>query len=144
MKKVLFAAVLAATMMLGACGSNNANKENDSVATTEELKTSADNGIKKYLTTAEGLPVIVDFSAEWCPPCRELKPVFHKLKEDYAGKIDMVTVNVDSMPELAREYNVSSIPTLIYFSPDGKELHRTVGFRTSEEITSDINKMLSK
>ncbi len=54
------------------------------------------------------------------PPCRQLKPVFHALGEEYKGKVDFVTVNVDSMPELAEKYKISSIPTLVFLSSEGE------------------------
>lgn len=92
---------------------------------------------------SNGIPVVVDFSAEWCPPCRKLKPIFTQLKEEYAGKVDFVTVNVDSMPQLSEEYKISSIPALVYLDADGKELFRSVGFRSAEEIKGDINKIFN-
>lgn len=91
-----------------------------------------------------GLPVVVDFSAEWCPPCRQLKPIFTQLKEEYAGKVDFITVNVDSMPDLSNEYRISSIPALIYISSEGKEVYRSIGFQDASQIKADISKYLDK
>ncbi|RMH20207.1 MAG: thioredoxin [Acidobacteria bacterium] len=60
-------------------------------------------------------PVLVDFYADWCPPCRALAPTLERLAAEYEGRVKIVKVNVDDSPELAREYDTRSIPTLILF-----------------------------
>ena len=61
------------------------------------------------------LPVLVDFYAGWCGPCRILAPVMEQLAEEYAGKVKMVKLNVDQSPELASSFGINSIPALLYF-----------------------------
>lgn len=61
------------------------------------------------------LPVLVDFWASWCPPCRAVGPVLDKLAEEHAGKIKVIKVNVDENPQLAQQYSVTSIPAFRVF-----------------------------
>ena len=61
------------------------------------------------------IPVVVDFSATWCPPCRILKPYLEDLNNNSEGKFKVVVVDIDASPELADEYNISGIPTVLVF-----------------------------
>jgi len=72
------------------------------------------------------LPILVDFWAEWCGPCRMVAPILDKLQKEYEGKIKIVKVNIDNNNGLAEKYEVMSIPTLIAFK-DGKQFEMIVG-----------------
>ncbi|MBR6786429.1 MAG: thioredoxin [Clostridia bacterium] len=78
-------------------------------------------------------PVLVDFWATWCMPCRMLAPTIEELAEDLEGKVIVGKVNVDEDPDLARKYRVASIPTLIVFE-NGAEVRRSVGVVAREDI----------
>jgi thioredoxin 1 len=84
------------------------------------------------------LPVLVDFWAQWCGPCRALAPIVDALAEQYAGTARIVKLNVDDNPAVVERYRVQAIPTLIVFQ-DGEEKERLVGVSRKEAITSAID-----
>lgn len=141
-KSVFYVSLLAIVMSVSSCGQSASQKSEGDSVKAESSVVAAESSSNPLV--ANGLPTIVDFSAEWCPPCRQLKPIFHSLKEEYTGKVDFVTVNVDSMPQLAEKYNISSIPALVYLDADGKEVYRSVGFQPASAIKSDIATHFSK
>jgi thioredoxin 1 len=83
-------------------------------------------------------PVLVDFWAQWCGPCRALAPIVDTLAEQYAGTARIVKLNVDDNPALVERYRVQAIPTLILFQ-DGEEKERLVGVTRKEAIASAID-----
>ena len=79
--------------------------------------------------------VLVDFYADWCGPCNAMSPVIEELAKELEGKAKVGKINVDENSDIAVEYNVMSIPTLIVFK-NGKEEKRLVGLRDKEELLS--------
>jgi len=87
------------------------------------------------------LPVLVDFWAPWCGPCKMAGPVIDELAESYSGKVNVVKLNVDESQEVASKYGVMSIPTTIIFK-EGKEFGRQIGFSGKEAFEELIKKAI--
>ena len=83
---------------------------------------------------AAGVPRLVDLGADKCIPCKMMAPILEELQKEYAGKMDVVFIDVWKNREEATRYGVQLIPTQIFYSPDGKELHRHQGFIGKEDI----------
>ena len=86
-------------------------------------------------------PVLVDFWAEWCGPCRMVGPVVEEIAQEKAGALKVLKLNVDDNPETARKYRVMSIPTIMFFA-DGDEKKRLVGARGKSQLLADIEEFL--
>jgi thioredoxin 1 len=84
--------------------------------------------------------ILMDFYADWCGPCQTLLPTIHKLAEEFEGEIIIKKVNVDQNAELAAQFGVRSIPTLVYLS-EGKEVNRQVGLVVESDLRTNINQL---
>ena len=82
-------------------------------------------------------PVVVDFWAAWCGPCRMVAPEMERLAAKYEGSIDVVKVDVDNNPGIQRAFNIMSLPTIAFFAP-GKQPTGVVGFRPAEQLETQF------
>ena len=87
------------------------------------------------------IPVLVDFWAQWCGPCRMVAPVVEELAEEYEGRISFGKVDVDQNPKIASQFGIMSIPTLLIFK-DGSPVSNIVGFRPKAELKRSLDAVL--
>ena len=88
-----------------------------------------------------GVPVLVDFWAPWCGPCKSIAPVMEELSKEYAGKIKIVKINVDDNNATPAQYNVRGIPNLVFFK-DGKVVDQIVGAVPKDQLVTAIKKII--
>lgn len=93
--------------------------------------------------TASTVPVLVDFWAEWCGPCRAIAPVLEELAKELNGKLKIVKVNVDEAPDIAQQFSIRSIPTLLIFK-NGTVIDQSVGAMSKAALKSRIDKALGQ
>src|SRR5204862_4063828 len=103
---------------------------------SEHVKETSDGSFETDVLSSDR-PVLVDFWAAWCAPCRMLSPTVEAIAEQYSGSLAVVKLNVDDNPSTAATYGIKGIPTLILFS-GGKEFERVVGATSYEMISGMI------
>ena len=144
MKKIFLLSIVVATSLLFSC---KGNAKPESIPDEEMVEMTPNEVVEvpqykveggKIIPT-DGKPMIVDFSATWCPPCRQLKPIFEKLAEDFRGRITFVTIDVDENPALAQSYNVTNIPMMVFLNKDGQIQNTIVGFQDRDQLLAAIN-----
>jgi len=96
-----------------------------------EIKITSENFENEVLKS--DIPVLVDFFATWCGPCRMIAPFIEEISEEYEGRAKVGKIDVDEAGELAMAFGVSSIPTVIVFK-DGKIYNKAVGYRSKKEL----------
>ncbi|MEE2843168.1 MAG: thioredoxin [Planctomycetota bacterium] len=100
------------------------------------LEVNEENFDAEVLQASE--PVLVDFWAPWCGPCRLIAPMIDEIAEENAGSVKVVKINIDDSPSLATKHNVSSIPTLIVFN-NGAAVNQWVGAQPKQELQEELD-----
>lgn len=150
MNKIISLLILGLFIALAACG--NAKQE---VATKEA---EADQEMAEYVNPAdeklpfeirdnvifnENVPVVVDFYADWCNPCKKYAPTFHEVAEKYANSACFVSLNVDEYPALADSYEVKSIPCTVFIMPGGALLGKELGILSADNLETLVNQLIA-
>lgn len=137
------------TLVLASCG--NAGAQNDKKAdnkakvvrelNADSFKTNVYDLSKETLTYLGSKPAIVDFAASWCGPCQRIAPILNELASEYEGKIVIYKIDIDKNRELAKAFNVSSIPALLYIPLEGEPV-MTIGARDKGQFITEIETIL--
>lgn len=98
-----------------------------------------DGNIKELIES--GKPVVIDFWAEWCGPCRMVSPIIEELAEEYAGKVEIGKMNVDENVDTPSEYGIRNIPTILFFK-DGQLVDKQVGVTQKTALKAKVDALL--
>ena len=108
---------------------------------SEGIMTLSDSTFDESIGGAD-TPVLVDFWAEWCGPCKMITPVLEDIASEHTGRIQIVKLNVDDNPNVARRYDVMSIPTLLIFV-DGEVKKRLVGAKGKAQLLEELSEFIA-
>ena len=108
---------------------------------TNTIQLTADNFSQEVLTS--NLPVLVDFWAAWCGPCRLMNPIVESLAAEFAGQVKVAKLNVDEFPEIASQYQIHAVPTLLFFQ-DGKIADTAVGINSEKVLAAKLKTLLNQ
>lgn len=143
MKKIFLCMI--ALVAFVACNnkSENQNVEGNEPQTEAavEAEEQSQDGWMKQTTLMANKPMVVDFYATWCGPCKELVPVLEELEKKYKDQVIFQRIDVDQRPELAQEFNIQAIPMLMFVTPKG-EYQTIVGYQDAPVIDAKIAELL--
>jgi thioredoxin 1 len=94
-----------------------------------------------FAALSSGRVTMIDLGASECIPCKMMAPIIKELKKEYAGKADIIFIDVWKNPDQAKKYGIRTIPTQIFFDQNGKEVHRNTGFLDKKRIIRILNKL---
>ena len=150
MKKIIFC--LTALLLLAACNNKTENQNNSATGGTEATEKTMsvagpdDEGQTEWMkqnTIMSSKPMVIDFFATWCGPCRQQAPILDEVEKNHSGEIIFKRVDVDQEAELAMEFHVESIPTLMFITPKG-EYQTLVGLQDAQQIEAKIAELLNR
>lgn len=95
----------------------------------------------EVLLSSKDAPVLIDFWAPWCGPCKMISPIVEELSDEYGEKVKFVKINTDESPDTATKYGIMSIPTLMIFR-DGEPVERIIGFTQKNNLKKKIDEQL--
>ncbi len=135
MKRPMLLIAALAIVACGSCQSKNKSEQPVAASAAYESKTT----VKEV---DNSLPIVYDFSAVWCGPCKLFAPVFEKVSKEYAGKANFVKVDVDTNPELAQQWNIRSVPTIIVAHPTTRQYAMAQGAMSEEDFKAFLDQAL--
>ena len=150
MKKIL--CCMAATLLLVSCNNKTDRQEESATPSTEvgqsEMLAPSDEVDHQDVwiqqnTIMTTKPMVVDFYATWCPPCKKLSPILDEIEKNHKGEVIFKRVDVDQEPDLAQAFHVEAIPMLLFITPNG-EYQTITGLEEAQVIESKIAELLKR
>ncbi len=151
MKKIIFC--LMAVLLLAACNKKTENQESSEAAGGNQAANSEmsvaspdDEGQTEWIkqtTIMSSKPMVIDFFATWCGPCKQLAPILDEIEQNHKGEVIFRRIDVDQEPEMAMEFGVESIPMLMFVTPKG-DYQTIVGVQPAEVIEAKIAELLKR
>jgi len=150
MKNIIILSVIITSLFFINCKSENKGSSDAKKESTGAVKQLTDEGFKKLVYNYETskdwkfegkMPVIIDFYADWCAPCRQLSPLVEKIAEEYSGKIVVYKVDTDKEKMLAQSLGITALPTLLFIPADGTP-RASMGVISRENMLKAINDIL--
>lgn len=146
MKRIFRTMLIAAAIPFCiACG-NTAKTPQEKIEENAEKAINAEKlpfEIKDNVIFNENVPVVVDFYATWCPPCKQYAPTFEAVAEKYEGSVCFVSLNTEEYPELCKTYEIEAIPTTVFIMPGGSVLGKETGALPMEELEAFVNQLIN-
>ncbi len=152
MRKNIVLTALTLSLLISGCKSGNKPAEGTKLASGEIVMPLTNDTFRKYVFDYESdkvwnykgdKPAIIDFYADWCPPCRVLSPLVEEVAKEYAGKIVVYKVNTDQERAVTQSLGISGLPTLVFIPVKGKP-QLVVGFVSKENLEKGVNDVLLK
>lgn len=148
MKKILFLGMACFLLSMTACNNKAGRQESQEIQTELAEQGNPVNPNFKYevvdnMFVPQGVPMVVDFYADWCGPCKQYAPIFEKAMQKYGNVAIFERVNVDEMQDIASAYNINSIPTTVFIMPSGSVLGSQTGILSEQTIDSYMNQLLA-
>lgn len=143
---------LSAVLLLAACNNKTENQDNNTTVGEENVRSEmpiarpGDKGQNEWTmqtTIMSSKPMVIDFFADWCPPCKKLSPILDEIEKKYKGEVIFRRIDIDQDAKTALEFNVQSIPTLMFVTPKG-EYQTIVGLEESQVIEAKIAELLKR
>ena len=151
MKKIIFC--LTAVILLAACNNKTENQESNEAAggngaARSEIPVASpdDQGQTEWIkqtTIMSSKPMVIDFFATWCGPCKQLVPILDEIEQNHKGEVIFRRIDVDQEPEMAMEFGVEAIPMLMFVTPKG-DYQTIVGLQSPEVIEAKIAELLKR
>ncbi len=121
------------------CWTDQADKKKPEIMAASNIVTLTESNFAQEVLDSP-TPVLVDFWAEWCGPCKMIAPILDELASEYDGRVKIGKVNIDEYQNLATQHGIRAIPTLLIFK-DGQVAEQIVGFRSKRDLKANIEKV---
>lgn len=149
-KTTMWLLLAIASAVISSCSGKESGENTDSAVIAARSREGADASgqetnyrIENNVIIPVGRPAVVDFYADWCPPCREYMPVVEKVESDFDGLVTFIRINVDENEQLARRYVGRGIPTTAFILPGGSVMGSVEGMISEEMLTDYVNQLVA-